>query len=162
MNSGLQAIIVVFGHQVEMFGAFVAKGRGDVAVGVMIGETAFFAYAARFGIAIVISAPYGVEMQFVETALQQSPYGFGYQSTAPIGLPDPIAYLGFAVFHIRAVKAVGKHYTAAAHRLAGLFEHYRIYFGCGKYGADYFQTVFYGGVRLPAGDGAYGGVTRIS
>lgn len=43
----------------EVLGAYVAKGREDVAVGVMVREAAFFAYALRFGVAVVISAPHG-------------------------------------------------------------------------------------------------------
>ncbi len=51
-----------------MFGAYVAKGRNNIMIGMVILETAFFTDPFGFVISFIVSAPNRIESKVIETS----------------------------------------------------------------------------------------------
>lgn len=51
-----------------MFGAYVAKGRNNIMIGMMIFESRFLADTFGFVISFIVSAPNRIEFKVIETS----------------------------------------------------------------------------------------------
>lgn len=52
----------------EMLGAYVAKWRKNIMIGMVILESAFFTYPSGFVVSFIISAPYGIKLKVIEAS----------------------------------------------------------------------------------------------
>lgn len=101
-----------------MLCAGVAERRDNVGVSVVEAEPAFFNDAPGLDVSVVVSTPDGLELQLIEATRQQCSDSFRNEALSPVGLADPVAYLGVARLHVGGVESVGEHYSATAHGLA--------------------------------------------
>lgn len=161
-SMAFQGIVLGAGHAVEVLGADVAERGGDIAVRVVVLEPAFLAYALRLGVAVIISAPYGIKSQGVEASTKQGVDRFWNQPVAPKRLADPIADFRFALTHRCSMETVGEHYAAAANRFPRFLQNHGIDLRRGEDRADDLPAFFHRRVRWPSRYGAYRRVARVS
>lgn len=163
ISAKLQKIFVTLHCQfIEMFGPHIAERGLHAAVGVMIDETALFANAARLAVAVIITAPQGVEPKFLERMADQGDHRLRNQTLTPIRFADPVSDLALARLYSGRVQSIGEHDPAAADRFSRRFRDHGIRLGSGEDRPYDFKTVPGRGVRRLAGGGADGGIAGVS
>ena len=140
---------------------FVPEWRQNVAVSMMKPEAAFFTNALWFIISVIISAPHSIKSQLIEASRQQGFGRFRYKTLPPIGLANPIAYLGLARLHGCRVKAIRKHNPATAYWFSRFFQNDSKCLRSCKYSPDYFKTIFHRRMGQPPGNGSNIRITCI-